>query len=103
MIKGDKIEIVVDVHKKSLEDGHTVFIRVPKEQDELTISDICHLLVSGIGALIKSSPKDFNLMEEVIEHLNQEFAYAESNTLFIDETLLKNEKNKNNDKPETKE
>ncbi len=89
MIKGEGVQIIVESQRdKEISKKHNIFIRVPKEQDEITIDDICHILVSGISLLVKQSKHDAKLMKEIIEHLNSEFASADEtykNTHYLNE------------------
>jgi hypothetical protein len=55
-----------------------VSVLFPRNQEKLTVKETAHVLVSGILTLIRScdenSPiKDYELMEEVVNHLNSEF------------------------------
>ena len=73
-----------------------VYIKYPSNQPKLTVSETSHILISGISLLVKlveqqEGRPDYELMEEIVEHLNSEFISIKS---FSDaKSFLKKEKN----------
>lgn len=67
-----------------------------KKDEELSFQQMAHILVGGISLLTKlvereSGQKDYELMSEVISHLNSEFI---SLTSFSNATNVRKENNK---------
>lgn len=83
-----KLEVLV-TYKKGLE-KNTVDV-LPNKL--ISIRDQAHILASGISLLIKSCSKfdsgikDYELIKEIIEHINHEFTSTDS---FYDVTSLEN-------------
>ena len=60
-----------------------VYIKYPSDQPKLTFSETSHILISGISLLLKLVEQqvgipDYNLMEEIVDHLNSEFVSIKS-------------------------
>jgi hypothetical protein len=76
-----KLSVSVDVEIK---DGRSyISIGFPKNQQQITVQDTSHILAGAISLLIKSSSqgdtiKDYELIKEVIDHLNSEFVNIDS-------------------------
>ena len=71
-------------------------IKMDDQEKLLTFKEMCHLMVEGISLLIKLSDekegtKDYELMEEVIEHLNNNFISISS---FDDAKIINKPKKK---------
>jgi hypothetical protein len=75
-----KVHIIVSGHNTG--DKVNVEIGFLPNEERLTIRQSAHLLASGLSLLIKSVDSkeisDFELMKEIIEHLNGEFISHES-------------------------
>jgi len=77
-----KIRLMVEL--EAIHDSETnmtnVFLTLPTEVlGTQTKQETAHLLAAGLGLLIKScGDKDYLMMEEVIKHLNHEFASVNS-------------------------
>lgn len=56
----------------------------PPNQEKLSLKEVTHVLVSAVSLLVKSCKnedseiKDYELMSEVIQHLNHEFSSVTS-------------------------
>ena len=61
-----------------------VAITFPSQQEKMSVRETSHILASGISLMIKTCSindtgiKDYQLIEEVIEHLRMEFSSIES-------------------------
>lgn len=61
-----------------------ISIAFPPNQEKLSLKEVTHVLVSAVSLLIKSCKnedseiKDYELMSEVIQHLNSEFSSVTS-------------------------
>jgi hypothetical protein len=77
-----KLSVSVDMEVK---DGRSYLsINFPKQQ-QITVQETSHILAGAISLLIKSSSrgdkiKDYELIKEVIDHLNSEFVNIDSYT-----------------------
>jgi len=75
-----KLSVSVDMEVK---DGRSYLsINFPKQQ-QITVQETSHILAGAISLLIKSSSrgdkiKDYELIKEVIDHLNSEFVNIDS-------------------------
>jgi hypothetical protein len=76
-----KLSVSVDMEVK---DGRSYLsINFPKNQKQITVQETSHILAGAISLLIKSSSqgdkiKDYELIKEVIDHLNSEFVSTDS-------------------------
>lgn len=76
----DKTQINVIIERVADSTRHNISLAYPIEQDKLTVKQSAHLLIGGVCLLIKSCSKlntgikDYELIKEVIEHLNHEFS-----------------------------
>ena len=73
--------VIVDV--ESSEGRSNISIGYPKNQPLLSVRDTSHILAGAISLLIKTSSKgdkykDYELIQEVINHLNSEFVNIDS-------------------------
>lgn len=65
-------------------DQASVEIIFPKEQGTLPMRESAHILAEGISLIIKTCSKfdmeikDYELMREIIDHLNEQFASISS-------------------------
>jgi hypothetical protein len=71
-------------------------IKMDDQEKLLTFKEMCHLMVEGISLLIKLSEekegtKDYELMKEVIDHLNNNFISISS---FDDAKIIEKPKRK---------
>lgn len=78
-----KLEVYVSVELNDETNSANVYLGFPRLQEKLTIRETAHILASGLSMIIKScgsdgNLKDFELMEEVISHINSEFASVSS-------------------------
>jgi len=96
-MKSVKYSIIVNMENDPEIAGKiNVSIGFPAKQDNLTVNEATHMLVAGVSLLIKSSNqlndgKDYKLMEEVIEHLNSEFASVKAfKDAYINKQMIKN-------------
>jgi hypothetical protein len=85
-----KMSVIVSVEADEIVD----------KQEDMSVTNVTHLLVGGIAMLIKSCGdsdmgiKDHELMEEVLEHLNLEFSsYKSFDDLYINKKYITKEKN----------
>jgi len=76
-----KLSVSVDMEVK---DGRSYLsINFPKNQQQITVQETSHIFAGAISLLIKSSSrgdkiKDYELIKEVIDHLNSEFISIDS-------------------------
>jgi hypothetical protein len=76
-----KLSVSVDMEVK---DGRShLSINFPKNQQQITVQETSHILAGAISLLIKSSSrgdkiKDYELIKEVVDHLNSEFVNTNS-------------------------
>lgn len=88
-------DISLTITVKEQPDGRAgVVLGYPENQERLSVSDMARILASGISLCVKLAPedgtvKDYELMQEVIDYLNNEFISLES---FSDATLIKSDK-----------
>jgi hypothetical protein len=81
MSSNRSFRVVIDTE---ISDGRSnINISFPKNQDLLSIQETSHILAGAISLLIKSSSKgdkikDYELIKEVINHLNSEFVNIDS-------------------------
>lgn len=55
-----------------------LYITYPKEQQKLSLNDMAHMFAGGISLCVKlcedeGEIKDYELMQTIIDHLNNEF------------------------------
>lgn len=79
-----------------------IVISLPAEQENLSVSETAHMLISAVSLLVKSCNnadvgiKDYELLKEVVDHLHEEFASTISfENLFIEPKYFRKE----NDEP----
>lgn len=75
------LRVIIDV--ESSEGRSNISIGYPKNQPLLSVRDTSHILAGAISLLIKTSSKgdkykDYELIQEVINHLNSEFVNIDS-------------------------
>jgi hypothetical protein len=81
MSSNRSFRVVIDTE---ISDGRAnINISFPKKQELLSIQETSHILAGAISLLIKSSSKgdkikDYELIKEVINHLNSEFVNIDS-------------------------
>ena len=81
MSSNRSFRVVIDTE---ISDGRAnINISFPKKQELLSIQETSHILAGDISLLIKSSSKgdkikDYELIKEVINHLNSEFVNIDS-------------------------
>lgn len=85
------VKVEVDV----LPDKSNVFVSYDGGGEQLSFRQMSHILVGGISLIVKlidksGEMKDYELMEEIINHLNQEFASLKS---FNDAEIIKEQEN----------
>jgi len=92
------MEITVRIEKSEDTPGvNDIFIQMPKTQEKLSTQQAVHILIGGVNMLIKSCSnesgiKDYELMEEVIDHLKSEFIDVKSfENLFVDKKYIGDE------------
>ena len=85
-----EITVIADVDKEA--GTSHVYIAFPKEQENMSITEASHLLTAGIAILIRACAKtdtgikDYELMKEVREHLEEEFSTTRTtDTVFVNE------------------
>ena len=85
----EKYNVIVSIESRP--DGKmNVSVGQPQGEEKLSFVGMSHTLASGISLLVKlvnekSDKKDYELMREIIEHLNHEFV---SLTSFEDAKVL---------------
>jgi hypothetical protein len=78
-----KVSVLVQVTPVS-DNNISVEILFPPEQDPIPLVDAAHILAAGISLIIKScnkyenGKKDYELIKEIIDHLNNEFVSTEA-------------------------
>lgn len=88
----EKISIIVSVSKNN--GRNVVEVGFPKNQELLDVKDTSHILAGAISLLIKSSSKgdkikDYELITEIIEHLNMEFINIDSySDLYVNKSII---------------
>ena len=95
----DRLEITVAVQPNDKPNGYNVQLLFDKNQRLLSVQQCTHILISAVALLVKSCEKadvgikDHELIEEVMDHLNQEFLSTESHKdIFVHPRVF--EKNK---------
>jgi len=69
---------------KSKDDNVAVFVSYPQEQQKLSLSEMSRMLTGGISLIIKLASnnnegiKDYEIMENVIKQLNEDFISTQS-------------------------
>lgn len=71
-----------------------IYITYPEQQEKLSLSEMAHMFAGGISLCVRlceseGKIKDYELMQNVIEHLNNEFISLNS---FNDAELFDKEK-----------
>jgi len=90
-----EINITVD-EDEVIPKKYNISIAMPKDQAIMSVKEITHTLIGSVSMMIKSCEhnevgiKDYELLEEVIEHLNSEFGSIKSyNDLYTNEVYIK--------------
>lgn len=88
------MKYTVQVQTDVLEDKVEVMVLQTEGPNKLTIRQMARVLGGGLSLLVKmidqtGEMKDYELMKEIIDHLNDEFV---SSTNFADATLIQKEK-----------
>ena len=90
MEQNKTLTIIVEA-VQNLDNGYDISVGFPKGQPKVTIKESIHLLTAGICLLIKAAPKldykDFELMEDVIKHLNTEFISTKNDAKLVNGIL----------------
>ena len=77
-------ELSLTVTIKPNDNNVSVFITYPKEQQKLSLLEMSQILTGGISLIVKlankdnEEVKDYEIMERVIKHLNEDFISIQS-------------------------
>ena len=92
------MDVIVSAVFNNSDEKYHITVGFPPTQEKLSVKESTHILVSGISLLIKSCSnnqngiKDYELIKEVIEHLNLEFTSINSfNDLKMEPKYFKHE------------
>jgi hypothetical protein len=90
----NSITVNIDVEENG---KANVFVTTPQGQKSLSIRESVHMLTAGISLIIKGSSqiksgmKDYELLEEVIKHLNDDFISVKSyDDAYMRKNVMKN-------------
>jgi len=80
-MSSNHLRVIIDV--ETVNNRSNISIGYPNGQELLTVKESSHILAGAISLLIKSSSqgdkiKDYELIKEVIDHLNSEFIDIDS-------------------------
>jgi hypothetical protein len=80
-MSSNHLRVIIDV--ETVNNRSNISIGYPNGQELLTVKESSHILAGAISLLIKSSSqgdkiKDYELIKEVIDHLNSEFVNTDS-------------------------
>jgi len=77
------MRVIVDVIENEIGE-HVVNVLFPVDQEKIPLNIAAHMLASGISLIIKGCNssdlgiKDYELMKEIMDHLNSEFSSTKS-------------------------
>ena len=91
-MSSNHLRVIIDV--ETVNNRSNISIGYPNGQELLTVKESSHILAGAISLLIKSSYqgdkiKDYELIKEVIDHLNSEFVNTDSfSDLYVNPNIV---------------